>query len=402
MNKAILCIGGSELQLPTLTWAKQAGLRVLLTDASPEPPGRQLADVFAQISGDDVEALVGYAQEQSTSSRIVSAYCGSDFGLQSVALVNQALGLAGLNPTAVKTSLHKANANRVLRNAGIPVPDGRILKANENPPTEALRYPLIVKPVDGSGSRGVTRVENADQLEFALQTARAVNSEILIEQLVEGEHLDVNGFFVAGRFFPGGQLARYFSPPPHCYPVWGYQPPDMQPDEQKGIYRVLEEAARALGLDWGPVKADIILGPEGPTIIEVTPRFHGDVSTSFVCPLAHGVSPVQLWMKWLADAELPPTTLFSQSDQKAGWAGIFPTEVGTIQAIQGVESVRSMPGIASILLRRSTGWKVERLDDNRAVIGFLFATGADAFELRDRLTSGLSQIHVHVSKESTA
>lgn len=368
-----------------------------MCDGSPNPPGRPLADAFAQIAGDDIKGLLGFAREQSVGQRIVSAYCGSDFGLLSVASINRALGLPGLDEAAIANSLHKARANQVLRQAGLPVPQGRLLLATDTVPKQDLTYPLIVKPVDGSGSRGVTRVESTSELETAISVARSVSTEVLLEQVIEGEHLDVSGFFAAGQFFSGGQLERYFSSPPHRYPTWGCQPPDLELASQKSIYLLLEQAARALNLDCGPVKADIIQGSDGPVLIEVTPRFHGDVSTSFVCPLAHGVSPVQQWMQWLASGELPSDEIFCRPGQKAGWAGIFPAHSGTVQAIDGVDDVIAMSGIAGVLLRRGPGWKVERLSDNRAVLGFLFAIGRDTVQIRERLTAGLAKIQIRMS-----
>jgi biotin carboxylase len=397
MNKAILCIGGSELQLPGLNWAKQAGLRVLLTDASPNPPGRQLADTFAQIPGGDITTQIDFAREQSRKYQIISAYCGSDFGLRSVAMINRSLGLPGLDLQAIETSLHKARANAVLKESGLPTPDGMFLKAGQTP--VVLNYPVIVKPVEGSGSRGVSRVDCSDQLECALNEAYRVCPEILIERVVEGEHIDVSGFFAEGYFFPAGQLKRYFSELPHRYPVWGYQPPDLELAAQKNLYRLLELAARALKLDWGPVKADIILGPDGPVIIEVTPRFHGDVSTSFVCPLAYGVSPVSQWMQWLASGVFPPMDMFFRPAQKAGWAGIFPPHPGTVQSIHGVNQATTSLGIARVIMRHGPGWRIHRVGDNLAVMGFLFAVGDNSTQLYERLMAGLARISVQMSTE---
>ena len=401
MDKAVLFIGGSELQLPTLNWAKQSGLQVLLSDGSSNPPGRELADAFAAVPGDDVQSLIAFARSHSRNVQIVSAYCSSDFGLVSVCRINQFLGRPGLDPAAVSTSLHKARANQILREAGLPVPDSFVLPSNKICQPSELSYPVIVKPVDGSGSRGVSRVECAEKLPKALADAQAFSPEVMIEKVVEGEHLDVSGFFADGRFYPGGQLERFFSPLPYCYPTWGLQPPGIELEEQQYIYKLLERASRALHLDWGPVKADVIRGPDGPVLIEVTPRFHGDVSSSFCCPLAHGVSPVQHWMQWLSNARLPERGVFLSNTCTAGWAGIFPRHVGTVEKIMGVQHALELPGIVKVLLRRGPGWRVEHLADNRAVLGFLFATGQNSIQVRQRLSAAIEKIQVVMSQENT-
>ncbi len=395
MDKAVLCIGGSELQRPTLCWAKQSGLRVLLTDTGAAPPTRDLADEFAQIPGDDADSLTAQAIAWSKHYNIVSAYCGGDFGLVSVARIHQTLGLPGLDPVLVLASLNKARANAILRAAGLPVPAGQVLPPDAELDVEKIALPAVVKPVDGSGSRGVTLISKASDLANAVATARSVSPEILIESVVEGHHIDVSGFFAAERFFPGGQLDRYFSPLPNRYPVWGCQPPGvLDKGEQQQVYDLLEQAARALGLAWGPVKADVIWSAQGPVLIEVTPRFHGDVSTSFVCPLAYGTSPVEQWFRWLAGRSLSDADGLKRCISMAGWAGIFPERTGVIRTIEGLDKAEALPGIAGVLVRRRPGSRIAVLSDNRAVIGFVFARGADASEVYAKLQAALTEIRV--------
>ena len=170
--------------------------------------------------------------------------------------------------------------------------------------------------------------------------------------------------------------------------------PSLSYDLQGIIYTLLEHSCRVLNMDWGPVKGDIIISNNGPVLIELTPRFHGDVSTSFVCPLAYGYSPVEHWMNWLANSELPNTQNFQTSAACAGWAGIFPPQMGTLESIAGVTEAEALPGISQVILRRSPGWKVHHLDDNRSVIGFVVATGQSSFEVRTRLTEALEIITV--------
>ena len=224
MDNAVLFIGGSELQLPAIRWAKEAGLRVLLSDTNSNPIALPYADCFAQISGDDSASLAQYALEQSNHFKIQSAYCGSDFGIKSVSYVNQSLGLPALSLASIDIIMDKYKANSILRDAGISVPAGFMLQDNESPPLD-IKFPVIVKPTQGSGSRGVTFVESRSFLYPAIKLARSISSDILIEEFVIGKHIDVSGFFASGQFFPGGQLDRYFSQLPNRFPTWGCQPP---------------------------------------------------------------------------------------------------------------------------------------------------------------------------------
>ena len=78
------------------------------------------------------------------------------------------------------------------------------------------------------------------------------------------------------------------------------QPSRLTSQQEKEVYGLLESAARLLDIDAGPVKGDVIFTAHGPVLLEIAPRFHGDVSTQFVTPCATGFNPVEAWIASLA------------------------------------------------------------------------------------------------------
>ena len=168
------------------------------------------------------------------------------------------------------------------------------------------------------------------------------------------------------------------------------------------MYELVENAARALELVVGPVKADVVWCASGPALLELTPRFHGDVSTAHVTPLSHGKSPIQAWFATLADAGGPFDEMPARARRAAGWMALFPQEIGALSEVRGLEAARRLPGVEAVTLIRPRGHEITRLTDNTAVCGFLWATGRDAAEVESRLRAARALIEVRTAWRSAA
>ena len=395
MKKTIIFLGCSELQIPAIKWAKDSGLLVILCDINSNSPGKEFADEFINIGGDNIEELAELAIQKSKEFDILSAYCGSDFGLRSVAKINKVLNLKCLPEEVVEASLNKAKTKEILINKKIATPKGIVLKEFDTFKND-IELPLVVKPLDGSGSRGVTYVRKFNDIQEAIKEARTVSCDILIEEAIIGDHIDVSGFYANEKFYPGGQLDRYFSPLPFRYPIYGLQPPKSV--DQDKIYEILEQSCNALGINWGPVKADIINTKKGPFIIEVTPRFHGDVSTSFVCKKTYDLSPIQQWFDWLSNSKLPNREMFKSSKKVSGWAGIFASKVGTIKEIRGLKFLKEVPFFSDFLIRRNIGSSINSIRDNNALVGFVFATSHSYYDTERSLKEMIDKIEIIIEE----
>lgn len=376
-SRTLLHLGGGRLQLPALRWARAQGLEVVLTDADEEAPGRALADRFHRVGGTETKTLVALARELAAEGRFAGAFCNNDYGLLAVSAIGAATGTPHVPREAVLRALDKRAAKEVWRTQEIPTPEW--FEASDagqaRAAATAFGGPAIVKPIDSSGSRGVTAIATADESAAAWHAARQHGETILVERLARGRHLDVNGLYLDGVFHPAGILDRVFSAPPACVPVFGTQPAALSVAEASAAYDLLEVATRALGIEVGPVKADVILEPSGPTLLEVAPRLHGEVSTAHVTPLCFGTSPIAVWFAHLAGRRPKPCFRADRATGVAGWHAILPERAGRFVAIEGEAAARAVPGVTDLLVTRRPGTPLPPPSDNRAVCGFVWATG---------------------------
>ena len=396
LDKAIVMIGGGKLQMPALRWAREAGLKVLLIDKNITSNNNFNADEFFNASGDNSNQLENFISRVKEKYNILGCYCGSDFGLISVAKLNKKLGIEGPDIQSVHDCLNKEEAKKKMKQAGLPVVEGITLEEIPSNLSNEFSFPLIVKPLDSSGSRGVSVAMDDKQLKIAFSNAKKFNTKVLVENYLEGNHIDISGIILNKKFFPGGILDRFFSPLPYRVPIYGIQPSSITQKLQKDLYSLLEKAAKSLGILSGPVKADIILTDRGPFIIEITPRLHGEVSSSFVCNLTYGTSPVKQWINWISSKKLPDEQAFHKEYCYSGWAGLFCNKPGTLKNIKGIQKAKEICGIEDVLIRRDVGAHFNSTTDNTALIGFLFAVAKSAKEVKKIFQEAMKTIEIEM------
>jgi biotin carboxylase len=392
--KAIIIIGGSYLQLRQIEWARELGLYVVVTDRNPDAKGRKLADRFEVLNGDDIEGLLELADRFDREYGLAGVYASSDFGLPAYAAVTESLNLPGCSRLAVKQALDKSLSRSILQRENIPVPAGERITSSQEllSAVEVYGLPVILKPICSSGSQGITSVHEHKNLEAAFLAARNFSPEVLVEQIVPGPHIDVNGVLVEGKFLACGTMDRHFSELPYHYPVWGCQPSLLSIAQENAVYEIVEQASRAIGITSGPVKADVVWTDKGAVILELAPRFHGDVSTSFVTPLATGTWPVKAWMAYMKGDKNFMEFLKKDKIQFAGWTALFPTSFGKLVRVVNAEAARDVKGVQNIFIAKEAGSIIKQARDNTALCGFIWATAPSRDELLKTLNQARSMI----------
>jgi biotin carboxylase len=206
----ILILGATENQIPVIQEVETRGFVSVVVDNNPLNPGHQIASDSYSLSTTDTESLVLLGRSLGIVG-VVSH--GSDPAALSAAVVASQLSLPGDSVEAVTLVQNKVTLRVLQRSLGLPVPE--FIEAS-NPPDLAnllLRSPggIIVKPVDGSGSRGVIRVlpgSSAQLLDFAFRHSfsQSRSGRVVAEQLLPHPGIQMGGDVV----FSGGRVQQVF------------------------------------------------------------------------------------------------------------------------------------------------------------------------------------------------
>jgi biotin carboxylase len=271
--------GGSMSQRGVVDCARDLGYAICIVDGSPAAPLFAIADHRIVRSFSDVEGVLEELRARELEP-VAVATMGSDQAVEPTARLADALGLPGLSLETAAAVSDKRRMRAAFEAAGVPHPRGR--EADELGAAigawDELGPPVVVKPVDGSAQRGVTRVDARDELEPAFARARVASRRgvVVVEQYVEGDEYTVNGFCLDGEYVPATVTRRILHPPPplgvcirHRYPS------ELTGERERGAFELAAHASRAVGLSTGPSYVQMRLGGGRPWVIEVGARLGG-------------------------------------------------------------------------------------------------------------------------------
>lgn len=389
-KKAIVQLGAGPIQRALLDALVRAEVVPIVIDRSERPDGLVPGAVHLRAAIDDPAAILGALEDRPRDLDPLAVLTSTDLGVSSVPPVAVALGLAHASPESIAAMDDKLEAKTRLARAGVDVPRGLLIGSAAEPPALDEGAEFVVKPVDSSGSRGVRRVRGRAAISAAVEQALAFSPRVLVEECIDGAHLDVNGFVFEGRFELVALGHRFFSPPPACVPLYGGIPASAEPALEARVTQAMQRAVEALDYRHGPIKADAIDSPRGLVLIELAARFHGDVF-SFHTMRAAGLEPAVF--QWLA--RLDARALRAPSRRTGVWLGIFARAEGTIEAIEGLDALRSHAGFEAWIPRLGLGARVGAPVDNRALVGFgILSLGGEAalWSTIERTREGVSVV----------
>lgn len=281
--KKLLLLGGSRYLLPVIREAKALGLHTITCDYLPENIAHRYSDEYHNVSITDLEATLALARELKVDG-VMSFAC--DPGVVTAAYVAEKMGLPNVGPLeSVRILQDKGRFRAFLRDHGFRVPWVRSFETPEEAlaAAESLQYPLMVKPTDSAGSKGVSRVDRPEDLPAALQGALEYsrNGRLLLEGYLpqQGFSSDTDCFSVDGELKFVSFNNQYFDRnAENPYTPTGYTWPSTMPAEKQAELRAeLQRLLRLLNMGTALYNIETRCSTDGEAyIMEVSPRGGGN------------------------------------------------------------------------------------------------------------------------------
>lgn len=304
--KTIAIIGASYLQRPLVERAKEMGLRTICFAWAEGAVCKDLCDVFYPISITEKEQILHICREEH-----IDGICtiGSDVAAPTVAYVAEQMGLTGNSYEAAVRAHEKHLMREAFMKADIPCPHFMHVKelvnegvselGNERMSELELRgleLPLIVKPSDRSGSLGVQRITQWEELEAAVRRALDVSiiGEALIEEYIDGREISVEMISCRGIHYALQITDKVTTGAPHFVELEHHQPSDLPADMQTKIFEITRRALDALGITNGASHSEYKITSEGRiAVMEIGGRMGGDFIGSDLVKLSTGYDFVE-------------------------------------------------------------------------------------------------------------
>lgn len=282
-KKKLMLLGGLRYLLPVIEAAHAEGYHVITCDYLPQNIAHKYSDEFHNVSVIDKDAVLSLAKKLDIDGIMSFAV---DPGVETASYVAEQLGLNFQGShRAVRILQNKDLFRQFLSKNGFNCPQafgfGDIEEALAA--KETLPYPVIVKPVDSAGSKGVSRVDSAEEFEEAARHAFAQShgSRIIVEEFLEkaGHSSDTECFTIDGRLIFCSFSDQWFDErAANPYTPSAYSWPATMPEEaQKELRDELQRLVSLLGLRTGIYNVETRLCTNGrPYIMEVSPRGGGN------------------------------------------------------------------------------------------------------------------------------
>ena len=360
---------------------------------------RWLALSFTDVASGS-QAIVDYAHEHALDA-VIPIDDGSTLVAAAAAA---ALGLPHNRLAAVAASRDKARTRELLAAAELNTPRFRTWPADVDPEeVPSATFPVVVKPLDLAGSRGVIRADDPDELAAAFARVAAIvrspdvcppgeaPQRILVEDFIPGVEVALEGLLRAGRL---EVLAIFDKPDPLDGPYFEetiYVTPSRLPAETQAlIAATTATATRAIGLTEGPIHAELRLNEGGAWVLEVAARSIGGLCARTL-RFGTGVPLEELIIRHAAGLPLPS---LEREHAAAGVIMLPIPRAGTLREVNGRTEAMAVRGIEGLAITIPPGGRVVPLPEGDRYLGFMFARAETPAEVEAALREAQRRLEI--------
>jgi len=350
-QKTILIIGAAQEHCLGIKAAHDLGLKVFVTDGNPNSPGFAEAEDFAVASTYDPEMSLKVARVYiARGGRIDGVMTLAADIPYTVAYVAEGLGLPHIGIGSAFNASEKVRMKKCFQQKGLPIPLFQEVTDETSLDEVADKFdmPLVVKPVDSRGGRGVQLIGDKSQLSKAYEIARGYSpaGRVMAEEYLPGPQLSTEGFMLDGKAYIPAIFDRNYEHLERFAPFIvenGGEMPSLYTKEYRGeVTAVMEAAALSLGIREGVVKGDLVIHEGKIKVIEIAARlsggFFGTVATTVSC----GVDLVKMNILFCLGDRLVPEVLEHRCERAAAIRFGFPGP-GRVKRVTGFDQILQDP-----------------------------------------------------------
>jgi argininosuccinate lyase len=383
---------------------EQGSRPILLTDdparySYVEEEGLEVLRVDTQ----DEHGLLEACRRLAAGRQLAGVTSCSEYFIATAAALARRLKLPGPSPRAIRACRDKQTQRVRLQAAGIAVPQFRSARSVKTAvgASQQLGFPVVVKPVSGTGSIGVKLCHHADDVaahadallrERRNERGLPMPHRILIEEPVVGPEYSVETF--CGEIV--GITNKHVGPLPYFVEVGHDFPAGLSPEARESVCLTVSRALKAIGLEWGPAHLELRLTPAGPMMIEINPRLAGGFIPQLVF-LATGVDLISETIRLVMGRQ---PRWHRTRDRHAAIRFLLTPHEGTLLKVQGLDEAVQIPGVADVRLYVRAGDRLRLRGDFRDRVGHVIAVGDTPAGARAAVEQAQTVVRLIVSPKS--
>ncbi len=365
---------------------------VVMVDMNSQVVASKVADKHIVISTMDFDAVRKAAIEENVE--YIMTACG-DQPLLTIGIVSEELGLpCYLTKQQILNLTNKKFMKQLMLQNGIPTSHHKTFDSVEKIDDSGLDYPLVVKPVDSNGSKGVRRVNNLQELKEQAPTSMgySISKNIIIEEFVEGEDVSSDFYVVDGKAIHVMDcLSNKFKPNPETAIIYqSIIPPTLSPSVKKRIQKIADKIAKAFGINNSPLLIQTIVKGENVKVVEFSARLGGGAKyktiqtvTDFNVLRANLLSMI---------GETPEVNI-KEKNLKFSRCHLY-TKGGVLEKVEGLEDLLEEEIIEDFFINRKPGAKLDYPTSSGDRVASFLLCAPDFETLGKKILTALERVKV--------
>lgn len=378
-KKSVMVFGVGELQFSIIERAKKMGFFVVGIDPCADAACKASCDAFEIVGGQDYERTLDIVKKYNVSAIVTAA---TDKPLVMMARVAKTFDLPFYSEETAVWSTDKYQMKQRFLEGGVPCAQGRLIHSAEE--AKDLFFPVICKPRDNSGSRGVKLCYDFQELQECIDEALQYSrlETVLVEEFIEGREFSIESLHYDGKSeiiqFTEKKTTKF----PYNVELGHKQPADLTDNECEQICDIISKIAICMHFENCPSHTELKVNDRGIFVIETSPRLGGDYITSTLTPLSTGIN---LEDQLLHIALGEPVDTETGRVEKSSAVCFFSLQEGEVTAIdEQIQAVPLWPNVYSFELKLKVGDKINQITSSLNRYGHFIVTGENRTEV-DRL-----------------
>lgn len=363
-GKRLLILGGSRISCEIVRHARKMGIVTGVTDWYPleKSPAKQLADEAYYVSTADIDAMVTLVKEKKFDG-IVTGF--TDSVLPYYAEICNKAGLPAYGTKEqFEIFIDKPKYKKLMRKFDVPtIPEFCIDISNFEETAKTVEYPVIVKPADGSGSRGITVCNNETELKKAIAFAVGASKEkeILVEKYIDNPEATIFWLFVNGKYYLmllGNRYIKHNQEGELPLPVGYTYPAAVQPEFLKEVAPKMKEMFRSIGLQNGMMFMQCKIVDGTCVVYDIGYRLTGSLEYINIMGMC-GYDPMDMMIRFALTGDMGEPEIDKKADPYLDGKYSYNVSVlckpGKVAHIQGLEEIRKLPGVFDAVVAHPEG-----------------------------------------------
>ena len=351
-KKSVLIFGVGPLQQSIICRAKKMGLYTVGIDPCADATCKDCVDAFEVVGGQDYEGTCAVVEKYSIDAIVTAA---TDKPLVMMARIAEKYSFPFYSVETAQWSTDKFQMKQRFELGDVPHAKGRLVKSVEE--TADMVYPVIVKPRDNSGSRGVKLCRTKKELEQSMAEALEYSKldSVLVEEFIEGPEYSIEGLHHDGKSEVIQFTEKKTTEFPYNVELGHIQPANISEENKQKIREIISKIGKVLHFVNCPSHTELKINERGIFVIETSPRLGGDYITSTLTPLSTDVNVEDELLKIALGETISP---HPEAVQYSGVRFFAFKEGSVIKHVPDSKFVKTWPHVVDFSFNLKEGEKV--------------------------------------------